>query len=132
VPPDECRSIASASHVLVVIEAPLSEGIFLPSKFVDYVAVGRPILAVSPGRGAVADFLTEHRGGVAADCTDHEAIAGALRQLYNAWANGTLCTDYPSDGLRSLFCESTVVNQYADVFDRVLSPSSVSSSWGCG
>jgi len=120
VPYEECRAVVCASHVLVVIEAPLSEGIFLPAKFVDYLEAGQPILAVSPTHGVLAELLSRHRGGLAVDCTDPDAISAALGTLYGAWVEGTLHNDYRSDTLRNLFCESAVVNQYAALFDRLL------------
>jgi hypothetical protein len=48
------------SNVLVVLEAPYSEGAFLPSKFVDYVQTGRPVLAISPKEGTLNDLLSSY------------------------------------------------------------------------
>jgi hypothetical protein len=109
-----------ASHVLVLIEAPLAEGIFLPSKFTDYLQAGRPILAVSPRIGTLADLLNTHGGGLVADCTDPNAIFGALRTLYETWARGTLARDFQPGRLRALFSDASVIPQFEALFERLL------------
>lgn len=109
-----------ASHVLVLIEAPLAEGIFLPSKVTDYVQAGRPILAVSPRNGTLADLLGANGGGLAADCTDPDAIYSALRALYDSWARGSLAHDYCPARLRALFSDAAVIPQYEALLERLL------------
>jgi hypothetical protein len=110
----------SASHVLVLIEAPLTEGIFLPSKVTDYVQAGRAILAVSPRNGTLADLLSAHGGGLAADCTDADAIYEALLALYDSWARGRLAHDYSPARLRTLFSDAAVIPQYEALFKRLV------------
>ncbi len=80
----------SKCDVLVLIEAPCPEGIFLPSKVADYVQVRKPILAVSPRIGTMHDLLMTNDGGIAADCTSAEDIYHGLRRLYDAWRSSTL------------------------------------------
>jgi hypothetical protein len=54
------RRIAKAD-ALLLIEAPLSEGIFLPSKFSDYAVSGKPLLLLSPEPGAISDLVGGYR-----------------------------------------------------------------------
>ncbi len=47
----------SRSDLLFIMEAPFPEGIFLPSKFCDYVAADKPLLLFSPEKGTIADYV---------------------------------------------------------------------------
>ncbi|MFP5379541.1 MAG: hypothetical protein ACLGHP_07300, partial [Vicinamibacteria bacterium] len=80
-----------------VIDAP-SDGpsLFLPSKLVDYLPLGRPILAITPAEGPTAD-LVRALGYPVADPGDAGAIAAALRRLLDAHAAGTLRTSPTHD-----------------------------------
>lgn len=107
------------SDVLVVLEAPYVEGIYLPSKFVDYVQTGRPILAISPAKGTLSDLLSIHGGGIAADCTSVEDIVLALEKLYAEWLRGTLHEVYGSHRLHDLFSTETTIGLYENIFNGV-------------
>jgi glycosyltransferase involved in cell wall biosynthesis len=109
------------SDVLVIIEAPLKEGIFMPGKLVDYVQIGRPILALSPVVGTIVDILSKHGGGIAVDCQSPDAVAQALQKLYVHWTEGTLNRTYDSASLVSLFSEERVLRLYMDIFQSLLS-----------
>src|SRR2546423_9907479 len=78
---------ARRADVLLVIDAPPDggESVFLPSKLVDYLMLKKPILGVTPARGATARVLGE-LGFPMAEPTDTAGIANALRQLLRAHA----------------------------------------------
>jgi len=103
------------SDVLVILEAPYVEGIYLPSKFVDYVQTGRPILAISPATGTLHDLLSSHGGGIAADCTSVGDIVLALEKLYAEWLRGTLDEVYGSRRLHDLFSPKTIIGLYKKI-----------------
>jgi glycosyltransferase involved in cell wall biosynthesis len=50
----------SRASALLLIEARLEEGIFLPSKFADYAVSGAPLLCYSPENGTIADLVGGH------------------------------------------------------------------------
>ena len=108
------------STVLLIIEAPLREGIFFPSKFADYVQAGRPVLAVSPREGTLADYIKSYGGGLAADQRDPAQIAECISRLYMAWRSGTLEAEFDTRGLRKVFGENEVARRYDDLFGAVL------------
>jgi hypothetical protein len=114
----ESLEIAAQSTVLLVIEACCAEGIFFPSKFVDFVQTGRPILAVSPSIGTLADILIQYGGGVAVDCTSPEDVARGITKLYTAWKSGELEQLYSSKHLLPLFCDDTVLNAYHEIISK--------------
>jgi len=111
------------STVLLIIEAPLREGIFFPSKFADYVQAGRPVLAVSPREGTLADYIKSYGGGLAADQRDPAQIAECISRLYMAWRSGTLEAEFDTRGLRKVFGENEVARRYDDLFGAVLKAS---------
>jgi len=115
----ETAGILAQSDVLVVLEAPSNEGIYLPAKFVDYVQTGRPILAITPQQSTVKDILTKSGGGIAADCQSSDNITAALRKMYGNWKNGTLEQQFSSDRLFNLFAPETIVGTYRQIFDTL-------------
>jgi hypothetical protein len=116
---EESQNILAESDVLVILEAPCEEGVFFPSKFVDLVQTGHPILAVSPVNGTLADILTANGGGIVADCLSPDAVEGAIKNLYVAWKEGSLESKYGSSRLFNLFGESYVIGQYLEIFSRI-------------
>lgn len=123
---EDSLSALAAVAVSVVIEEPLPEGIFFPSKVTDYMQVGRPILAVSPAVGTLNDLLSRYGGGIAVDCTSPEAIAKGIESLFRSWQAGELDDSYGSAKLRPLFSDETVLSAYRKIFDQIqIHPDSV-------
>jgi glycosyltransferase involved in cell wall biosynthesis len=60
------------------------------TKIFEYLAAGRPILAVVPEDGAAAELLRETGAGVVAPPGDVDAIAAALAGLVSGWRDGSL------------------------------------------
>jgi hypothetical protein len=56
----------------------------VPGKLFEYLAVGRPVLAVAPPDSATADVLNQTGGGWLAPSGDPEAIVRVLRQSFHA------------------------------------------------
>lgn len=118
----ETLAILAQSDVLVILEAPCEEGIYLPAKFIDYVQTSRPILAISPRRSEVADIISSYGGGMVADSLSVEEIALVLTRLYSHWKNNTLDDRYGSSGLKAIFSQKTIISQYLDIFSRIINP----------
>jgi glycosyltransferase involved in cell wall biosynthesis len=105
--------------VLTVMEAPYDEGIFLPSKFVDYVQIGKPIFAVSPTPGTLHDVLNKYGGGIAVDCRSIDNITEGLHKLYSAWKDSSLSRVYGSYKLFTLYAPETIITVYANLFRKL-------------
>ena len=110
----------SSADVALLIEADLDEGIFFPSKFVDYLQCGRPIFAVGPREGTVSDLIGQYGGGVVADCRSPQAIAEGLRVMYRSWCSGRLAQDYAVGRLRDCFTEDRAMATVAKILDAVM------------
>jgi glycosyltransferase involved in cell wall biosynthesis len=120
-PHQACLTELSQSHILLVVEAEVPEGIFLPTKVVDYASVGRPILALSPSTGTLVDVLTAYGGGIAVDNKSTEQIASALEQLLVAWRTGRLDEQYSPVRLREVFSTKRVSELYSRIFETISS-----------
>jgi glycosyltransferase involved in cell wall biosynthesis len=116
---DSLREMREAD-VLLLVEAPAQEGLFLPSKLVDYLGAGRPVLALSPSRGAAARLL-RRQGDRVVPPNDVAGIAAALTLSIERFRRGDFTgLPAPSEGVSALSCKTTVAT-LADLFDRVLS-----------
>lgn len=117
---EEAQKIAENSTILVVIEATCEEGIYFPSKFVDFVQTGRPILAVSPANGTLSDILSAYGGGISVNNRSPDAIARAIEVFYSNWQQGTLEEKYTSYKLYDIFCEKQVMKKYIQLFRQIM------------
>src|SRR5262245_34086200 len=70
----------AAADVLLLIDAPADENLFLPSKLIDYLPAGKPILALTPPRGASADLVRQLGYPVIAP-DEVPSIASAIERL---------------------------------------------------
>ncbi|MHC4993434.1 MAG: glycosyltransferase family protein [Planctomycetota bacterium] len=117
VPYEQAMTLLADQDVNVLIEADCDEGVFLPSKLVDYTQVGRPILALSPRRGTANDLLARG-GGLAVSGADAWAVAEALGRLHQAWKHDRLESGYASTWLYEPYSPGAVMGAYR----RVLGP----------
>lgn len=113
--PEEVGRWMGQADVALLVEAALEEGIFFPSKLSDFLAGGRPILALSPRRGVAADLLSEG-GGVLTDPDDPVGIAAALDRLHGLWRARRLSELAPRPEQAEAVSESTVVPAYERAF----------------
>jgi glycosyltransferase involved in cell wall biosynthesis len=113
----ESAQRAAAADVLLVIDAPADENLFLPSKLIDYLPMGKPILALTPARGATADLIRS-LGYPVIPPDDEAAIASAIEALLIANQRGQL----PASGQHASVAQRYDIRQttaeFADVLER--------------
>jgi glycosyltransferase involved in cell wall biosynthesis len=88
--------------VCVLVEAEMPEGIFLPSKLVDYLSARKPVLALSPRAGVVND-MAERFGILRVDTGDVEGVRRTIGSLYGDFRNRTLSLRGPAQEQVSQF-----------------------------
>ena len=76
---------AASADLLLLLDAPARENVFLPSKIVDYLMLKRPVLGITPIEGASADVL-RRTGSTVVSPDQPEEIAVALRDAVQAWS----------------------------------------------
>jgi glycosyltransferase involved in cell wall biosynthesis len=111
--------VARGADLLLLIDAPADTNVFLPSKIVDYIMLRRPIIGVTPARGASADVL-RGLGCPIVDPTDPEAIALALRKAFLLWKGGAEATTVPPEQGTSEFDVVQTSHRFAEVLETVV------------
>lgn len=112
-------AIAKSADLLLVIDAPADHSVFLPSKIADYLALSRPILALTPLSGASARVLSS-LGFPAVDPTDEAGIISTLREALWRWQQGQGATPVPSaDVLRKFDIRDAVVGFEAAILSAM-------------
>lgn len=102
--------------LLVVGSGPGSEVVFTGKVF-EYLAAGKPILAlVAPG--AAANLVQEAQAGVVVDPEDVRAIADQIAALYQAWQQGELKITGNQDVV-ARYDRRLLTGQLARVLDEV-------------
>jgi glycosyltransferase involved in cell wall biosynthesis len=86
---EESLKYIRAASLCVLVESRMEEGIYLPSKLVDYLSAGKPVLALSPPRGVAQDLVTDG-GIVRIDVDDADTVRSALERFYGDWRKGEL------------------------------------------
>jgi glycosyltransferase involved in cell wall biosynthesis len=68
----------------------LAEGwtLRVPAKAYEYLRAGRPVLALTPTEGAIADLFRRTGGGWVVEHTDDSGITAAVREAYRSWSGG--------------------------------------------
>lgn len=116
-PPVEYRTslrLMVESDLLLLVDAPGPNSLFLPSKLVDYLGAGRPIVALTPP-GAAARTVRD-RGGWVGDPTDVEGSAAALESALRAV---TSTGEEPEGAYPAAFSSERVAARYADLAQRL-------------
>lgn len=112
----------SRASVCVLLEAKMDEGMFLPSKLVDYISVRRPILALSPGIGVAADMAAAGEL-LRVDPDDASAIQAAITSLYSDFQRGTLHCRAPREAFARQFEPVAVAGQFMGAVSPLLKSS---------
>ena len=115
---DSLREMRDAD-VLVLIEAPAAINVFLPSKLIDYLGAGPPVLALTPASGPASRILTGPADRVV-EPEDTAGAAAAIRNYIESWRAGGLRALGRSGELTPKFgCRATAA-RFAELFDRVI------------
>jgi glycosyltransferase involved in cell wall biosynthesis len=114
VPFAESARWAAAADVLLLIDAPADESLFLPSKLIDYLPAAKPILALTPQRGASADVVRALGYPVIAP-DDETGIAAAIEQLLTAKHDGRLSRSSQHDAVAAQYDIRRTAGAFAEI-----------------
>ena len=104
----------------LVIEAKLDEGIFFPSKVVDYFQMQKPILAISPEVGFLHDISLKFNSVIHANNQSVEAVQDKLTQIYSEWKNDPELSKYAvNEEIVVAYSSKTILAQYMTLFDNL-------------
>lgn len=112
------REMASATLLLLTIEAWPHEEIILPGKTFEYLAAGRPVLGLGSGRGDAARLLRETGAGAMIERDDAEGLAAYLLERYEAWERGAM-PGGASPEVAAPFARRAQTGELADLVERI-------------
>ncbi len=115
---NEALDIIAEGKAVVVLEAEMEFSHALPSKFAEASFSGKPILAITPRKSKIRDYLEQYGGGVAVTQNKEEIIQG-LTELFNSSEHKTQKTLDDQVKLSSNFTYKTVGEQYCQMFSSV-------------
>jgi len=105
---------AAMADVLLVIDAPAADSLFLPSKLIDYLPYGKPILGLTPARGASADLLRS-LGYPIVEPDDEAAIASAIESLVDRKREGRLAASPSHEAVARQYDIRATTRAFADL-----------------
>lgn len=111
------KYIDSAS-VCILVEKEMNEGVYFPSKFVDYIAARKPVLALSPSVGVIEDMMPT-QGLVRVDPDDEYAVARALGDFYKHFIERSLDAVTPTEEFVSQFDPQTIAKKFLDAVNKI-------------
>lgn len=116
----ESLAVAQSADLLLIIDAPAELSMFLPSKTMDYLSLGRSILALTPQEGALARVMGD-LGFPTVDPTDAAGILVIVRESLARWRRAESVTPIPSNKILRAFDIREVVVVLEKVLLSVIS-----------
>lgn len=110
--------LMSNYDVLMIVEAKLKNGIFLPSKVVDYAQLNVPIWAITPKNSCIDKYLKDYGGGISSDNDSLDSIEQGLVDLYISKKSNNL-NSYNSANLFNNFSSDTIIKKYESIFESM-------------
>jgi len=114
----EALALMRSADLLVLVDAPGRQSVFLPSKLIEYLGAGRPIVALTPP-GEAAD-LVDAVGGWCAPPDRPDDAARALAGGLQA-ARGARDRDWGDRGALRSYSAAAVVASFDDLVESVAS-----------
>jgi glycosyltransferase involved in cell wall biosynthesis len=108
------QRISRASLLLLLAE---DWRIRVPAKAYEYLRAGRPILALAPPDGAIADLFRRTGGAWVVDHRDGPGITQAVREAYQDWRRGAPPRT-PAPAIVAEFDRARLASRFATVLDR--------------
>jgi len=108
------------ADVLLLIDAP-SEGpsVFLPSKLIEYIGSGNPVLGITPLQGASATVIRKLKGIVVAP-EDIDGIEKSILNFYEKYKQGRLSEVAYPEGFAQQYNAINTTKTLAKLFDDIL------------
>ncbi len=86
----KCLQLMADYDVAVIVEAPVKEGIFLPTKVGEYVNMGIPVFAISPDVGTLNDLFQQQVIGYFASVNSVDRIEEEICKIYRDFERNDL------------------------------------------
>jgi glycosyltransferase involved in cell wall biosynthesis len=104
--------------VCLLVEGNMPEGIYLPSKFPDYIQNGKPVIALSPAVGTIAD-LVPTRGVNVVPVNSPDLIQREINRHYELYAAGELESYRPTAELQGQYAPAAIGARLRELFTEL-------------
>lgn len=115
---ESIRQLLLSDLLLLVVDTTPDAAHIVPGKVYEYVGTGRPVLAVAPTNGAIAELLVETNAGTVAHQSDVEGIVRALVDFYRASREGNILVRPVQNAVDS-YERRSVTERLAKLLDSV-------------
>ena len=116
-PYSEAMGYIEKADMVIVLEAPMEEGIFLPSKIADILGYHKPIFAISPAKGVLADLISTYGCGITTDGKSLSSIKEGLIKVFEQWSEGNLKEHYNISTAYDIFTEKAVWKTLSNIIN---------------
>jgi glycosyltransferase involved in cell wall biosynthesis len=101
VPHEKSIHYLMASDILLLIVDESKESAeIVPGKVYEYIGSMKPVLAIAPEQGAIAELMQETRAGGLAHQSDIPKLARIIKEMYIAWLHGHPLANPDIDAIR--------------------------------
>ena len=114
---DSLKYINTAT-VCVLLEGKMKEGIFLPQKLMDYIVSKKPVLALSPPVGVIADMLP-CEWLLRADPDDDIVVANSIATFYEDFKKGSITDRVPPEDVICQFRAKFVAEKFLSSISNI-------------
>jgi len=114
---DSLKYINSAT-VCLLLEGKFKEGIFLPQKLVDYIVSKKPVLALSPPVGTVADIMP-CQWLLRVNPDDDIGIANSIATFYEDFKKGSITDRVPPEDVICQFRAKFVAEKFLSSISNI-------------
>ncbi len=87
---NRCMDEMNKYDIAIILEAPVKEGIFLPTKVGDFISLGLPVFTISPDDGVLHDMFLNNEISYFANVSDPTSIRDVLTQIYDDYVHGCI------------------------------------------
>ncbi len=108
---------ANSKVLLLVLNRQENAAGRIPGKFFEYLAAGRPILAIGPAQSDVAEILAKTQSGYYCNFDDVAATKSALQALYHQFLQNTLSATSP-DAIQT-YANEKITGQLVDILNVI-------------
>jgi glycosyltransferase involved in cell wall biosynthesis len=116
IPHKEMLRVLMAGSILLVLSVPSQRGV-LTGKVFDYLAAGRPILAVPDDHGEISSLLRRTGAGVA--LTEPEEIVQQLVRWHSLWKAGADMSSARNESEIALYSRRNQTKRLAAILDEI-------------
>jgi len=113
----ESLSLMYDADVLLLIEADVSNNLFLPSKLSDYIGAGSPIVGIVPD-GAAHDVVCQ-LGGWVASPHEPKSIVSAMTAAINEALSGRAPDAWSNVDIKTQFSSGHIAREYATILSEI-------------